>query len=389
MYAPQTGAPEMYKVILIILLPLLLGNILPDAKVRMFLNSPFHPDKTAKMTKVLINFSDSIPDDTLTIYFSTTNHPEAFSRNIHTAVCIDSLCRFVDITLYWEITGKYLGFSLPRGMELTKKEHTPFTESEYTRLNEILGDATSQLGYYTPDEIHPVKQTGVNTDGITGATLPDLTAWIVPEAAYTSYTLWHLTYGATRDSIAAYSKKNLLSNQLLTNLLNSNDSYNQITALQWIGETNLNCNQFIEPALIILHKGNYQSTGQALKFLKSCSIDKERLQKEVIQLLESEEFRIKNLAIEHIRESEKLTQPVARELLTHLKSDNYYLVNVILTLLENRYQPDYEDQLKLSILLESKNGNISNRIYYFLLNLPGQSPGLAKQLNQYRRKHGL
>jgi len=151
----------------------------------------------------------------------------------------------------------------------------------------------------------------------------------------------------------------------------------------------MNVNQFIEPALTILQSGNYQSSRQALKFLKLSGIDKERLQTESVKLLESEEFRIKNLAIEYIRESEKLTRPVAQELMNHINSNNYYLVNVTLSLLEKRYNPDYEDQLKLCKLLDSKNENVANRVYYFLLNLPVQSPDLVKQLNRYRRTNKL
>lgn len=368
---------------------LLMGSIQPDKKGRVFIDSPFRPDSAANISKVLINFSDSIYDDTLTIYFSATHQPEAFSRNIYTAVCIDSLCRPVDITLYWEVTGKFIGYSLPPGEELTKREHVPFLESDYKRLGEILSDSTSQLGYYSPEEIHPAKQAVKKTDGITGATLPDLAPWIVPEAAYTSYTIWHLTYGASRDSIINYTKKHLLSNQLLTNILQNKDPYNQIMALRWISESNMNSNQFIEPALTILQSGNYQSSRQALKFLKLSGIDKERLQMESVILLESEEFRIKNLAIDFIRESEKLTRPAAKELMNHINSDNYYLVNVILSLLEKRTNPNSEDQLKLSTLLDSKNENVANRVYYFLLNLPVQSPDLVKQLNRYRRTNKL
>ena len=379
----------MIKGIIIFFTVLLMGSIHPDKKGRIFIDSHFRPDTAARTTKVLINFNDSIPDDTLTIFFLANNFPEAFCRNIHTAVCIDSLCRLVDIKLYWEITGKFIGYSLPPGEELTKREHVPFLESDYKRLSEILSDSTSQLGFYSTEEIHPVKQAVKKSDGITGATLPDLSPWIVPEAAYTSYTLWHLVYGATRDSIMNYTKKNLLSNQLLTNILNNKDPYNKIMALRWVSESDMTASQFIEPALTILRSGSYQSSGQALKFLKFSGIDQERLQMESIKLLESEEFRIKNLAIEYIRESDKLTRPVAQALMNHLNNDNYYLVNVILSLLEKRYNPDYEDQLKLSTLLDSKNENVSNRVYYFLLNLPGQTPDLAKQLNRYRKKNGL
>ena len=280
-----------------------------------------------------------------------------------------------------------MGYSIPWGEELTKREHTPFSDADYKKLTEILSDSASQLGFYTLNEIHPVKHSVTRADGITGATAPDLASWIVPEAAYTSITLWHLTYGATRDSIMAYSKSHLVSNQLLTCLLQTVDPYNQKKALGWIGDSKLSDNQFIEYALSILHGTNYQSSLQALKFLKPSSIDKERLQIEVISLLGSEDFRIKNLAIEYIRESEKLTRKVALNLMTQLTSDNYYLVNVILTLLEKRYNPDSQDQLTLCSLLNSKNGNVSDRVYYFLLNLPNHSSDIAKQLNRYRRKN--
>jgi hypothetical protein len=120
--------------------------------------------------------------------------------------------------------------------------------------------------------------------------------------------------------------------------------------------------------------------------LKKCNLDKGRLQKEVVYLFDSKDFRTKNMAIDYFRESEKLNQPVARELMARLKGDNYYMVNVILSLLEKRFEPDHDDQHNLSLLLESKNVNISNRVYYFLLNLPNKSADIAKQLNRYRRK---
>jgi len=363
------------------------GNIRLDQFNRMFYNTPFRPDNASTKSKILINFHDSIPDDTLTIYFSNEKLPLAFSRAIHTPVCMDTLCRVVDIILYWEITGKYLGFSLPDGTELTKKKHTPFTDSDYKRLNQILSDSLSQLGFYTPAEIHPVKQEVVKTDGITGATIPDLQQWIVPEAAYSSYTLWHITYGQIRDTVVAYTKNHLLSNELIFNILQSHDPYNQTKALQWISQTNGNKEQFIENAFQILKNGNYLSAGQALKFLKSCTTDQKRLQKEVIQLLDDEDFRIKNLVIAYFNESVMLAPDVARELINRLKSENYYIVNVVLNILNKRYFPDYNDQQNLCLLLDSKNVNIANRGYYFLLLLPNQSPYLLKQLNRYRRKN--
>ncbi len=378
----------MFKVIsvLIICLFLMSGNTSFDDGKHLFVNPLFQPGKCLIKKKVLINFNDSIPDDTLTIYFSEPDLPSAFSRDIHTAVCLDTLCRVVDITLYWEITGKYLGFSLPSGTQLTKKEHTPFSEKDYSRLNEILSDSSSQLRTFTPEDIHPVKKSVNHTDGITGATLPDLASWIVPEAAYSSYTLWHITYGETRDTILTYTYNQLVSDQLLIKLLNEDDPYDQVKALQWSSSVKLKSSQYNDLVIRILHGKNYKSSGQALQFLKRNGMDLERLQKEVIPLLDSEDFRIKYVAIEYFRECQLLRPTVAREMMSRLYSDNYYLVNVILTLFEKRFQPDWDDQRNLSKLLANKNINIANRVYHFLLNLPDHSPALIKQLNRYRRK---
>ena len=373
--------------ILFLLQFLLSGNIPQEDRIRMVFNTTFRPDKIEKVSRILINFNDTIPNDSLTIYYTGINEPVAFSRDIHTAVCMDSLCRLVDITLFWEITGRYLGFKLPPGTELTKKKHLPFTEMDYNRLNEILSDSASQLGFYTPAEIHPAQPVKVKTDGISGATIPDLGPWIVPEAAYTSYTLWHLTYGSTPDSIVSYTKKHFISNSLLFKLLESKDAFSQLKGLQWTDQSNESCSQFIEPALKILHNGKFNSSGLALKFLKKCNLDEEKMQKEVIQLLDNEDFRIKNSAIEYFRSSAKLYQSVAKEMIKKTGSENYYLVNVILSLIEKKYQPDFEDQVQLSALLNSHSGSVANRVYIFLLNLPSKSPGLAKQLSRFKNSN--
>jgi hypothetical protein len=153
--------------VLIALFFLLSGSIRIEKDDRMFMRTSFSPERIEWTKKVLIQFKDSIPDDTLTIFYSNLEKPIGFCRNIHTAVCSDTVCRLVNVTIYWEITGKFLGYSVPGDEELTKKEHEPFLEIDYTRLGEILADSSSLLGLYSPEEITPVKTTIVKADGIT------------------------------------------------------------------------------------------------------------------------------------------------------------------------------------------------------------------------------
>ena len=310
------------------------------------------------------------------------NLPVAFSRKIHSTVCGDTVCRLVNLTIYWEVTGKFIGYSIPRNAELTKKDHVPFLESDYNRLSRILADSSSLLKFYTLDELGPYPKSVERIDGITGATIPDLSSWIVPNAAYTSCTLWHIAYGATRDSIQAYTRSHLLSKQMLNHLLQNSDSYNQNKAFQWIIGSKFDRIQFIDQALIVLHKGNFQAFGLALNFLKN-GIEKDRLQLQLVHLLGHEDFRIKNMAMEYLRESQKFSRPVAQELMTFLLSDNYYLVNGILSLMEKRYDPDLKDLLKISSLLRSKNTNIANRVYYFLLSKNARYQIITKKLEEY------
>ena len=48
--------------------------------------------------------------------------------------------------IYWNITGRYLGFELPVGEFLSKSEHKPFSEEEYERLNDLLADPSLPFG---------------------------------------------------------------------------------------------------------------------------------------------------------------------------------------------------------------------------------------------------
>jgi len=371
--------------IMIALLFLLSGNKNIKTGERMFFKTSFHPDKANRVNKLFFNFNDSIPDDTLKLYFSSDNLPVVFSRDISTAVCFDSLCRFVNLTLYWEVFGKYIGYSIRDGDELTKKEHTLFSQSDYIRLNEILNDSLSALKFYSLDKIISAKNAVGKVDGISGATIPNLEPWIVPEAAFTSFTLWHITYGATHDSIVAYTKKNLLFSDLLICALQNNDPFNQIKALEWISATHLSWDQFIEPALNILHSENYNASKQALKFLKKCNLSEEVLQKQMIPLFENDDLRFKNMVIDYVNSSKQLSISAAKEMINLLKSDNYYMVNTVLTLFAKKYHPDYEDQLHLCTLLRSKNINVANRAYNYLFNFSNQSPFIVRQLTHYRR----
>ena len=90
-----------------------------------------------KVVPFYTDIKDTIPNDTLLIYFDKNENPVKYSRKIITGVCIDGECRLVNIELFWNTTGRYLGFKLPKGEFLSKTEHDPFKSADYNRLHEL------------------------------------------------------------------------------------------------------------------------------------------------------------------------------------------------------------------------------------------------------------
>src|SRR5690606_36744825 len=127
---------------------LLISAFLPVDNIR-YSNPPSIKGEVASVKKHQINFTDTIPNDTLYQNLSKEGYPLSYFRKITTGICFDNKCRILDIVLFWDITGRYLGFELPKGEFLSKTDHDPFTKSEYERLHGILEDKQSPIGGFT------------------------------------------------------------------------------------------------------------------------------------------------------------------------------------------------------------------------------------------------
>ena len=130
--------------------------------------------------------------------------PLWFARNFHKVVCLTGECRMVHMWIYWDGAGNYLGYK-PDGKEpLTKTDHHEFSTEDHRKLHSILSDSVSVLKTLKQEEliILPEKiDQNLKVDAISGATRQYLQDYLVRNAAYTCYTLWHTVYGPTRDQI--------------------------------------------------------------------------------------------------------------------------------------------------------------------------------------------
>ena len=115
-------------------------------------------------------------------------------RRVFTEVCLTGECRPVDVGLYWQFTGKYLGIEVYRE-PLTKTDHSDFSPLDYSQLESILRNEWSDLREYSAEElVEPSASADDRVDGITGATRKVIGDAAVKDAVYTTYTIWHLIH---------------------------------------------------------------------------------------------------------------------------------------------------------------------------------------------------
>ncbi|MEX1002890.1 MAG: hypothetical protein WDZ35_12305 [Crocinitomicaceae bacterium] len=116
--------------------------------------------------------------------------PVAYRSLVFTPICSSEDCLPIHIELHWKLNGEFNAFSFVKGEILTKTDHVPFTEEDYRLLHKILIHQKSPFNKMSKEELTGDQP---RVDGVTGATNTELHGEYVPQALYTSYTLWHLS----------------------------------------------------------------------------------------------------------------------------------------------------------------------------------------------------
>ncbi|MFT5823066.1 MAG: hypothetical protein ACI8ZM_004325 [Crocinitomix sp.] len=172
------------------------------------------------------------------VYYLTTKDrkPIAYFSPVFTPVCIDGTCYPIKINLFWDLAGNYLKYSLDAREILTKVEHLPFTEFDYGLLHRVIANHKSALANYTIYELvdtMSISEKEAKVDGVTGATRPELQGAFVPDALYTSYTLWHLAR-KPQLQIEAYTINRIFHSQLFYHVLTTPQLGGQELALHYL-----------------------------------------------------------------------------------------------------------------------------------------------------------
>ncbi len=348
--------------------------------VRM--NVPAIQSKTARTDTITTKINDTIPDKKLVVYFDQENDPVKYSRNIETGVCIDGECRLVQVNLFWNTTGRYLGFEIPNGEYFSKKEHDPFSEEDYNHLHHILAEDNSPLSQYEIQDLVPEKKdSNAGIDAVSSATIDAILNYIVEDAVYTTYTLWHIVYGPTKREIEKQTTSKL-NNHLILKILNSGSIKDQIWVLNNIQkETELSdelCNKLIH---FIAGEDIYLAE-RAINVLQPKYIT-EDIQKELVDIFQKTSYLQQKIILQKLENINQLS-PQSIQIFSNLLPElNGTLSKAVIDLFSVHHIKNTFAEEAITKLLKSQNRYVAKQAAKYLINLEKKSTKTTKALNKY------
>lgn len=349
-----------------------------------FFNAPFNPDQIVSIDKRFVSFQDTILNDTIYIGFSDSNLPVAFYREINSGVCRDGVCLPVNLRVYWTVSGNYLGYKLAKGEILTKNKHDPFEEPDYKKLHLLLGDPQSLLANFTLEEMTAGNMESTQIDAVSSATLSHLRGYIVQGAAYTTHTLWHVTYGPSRDSILRVSS-DYVSLPLIQNMMHSKIE-DKVWALGQLNHLGAELIEVIPQVQQSIKTDNFYIKEKALASLRGSSLPDSVVQRIFYETFLQSDFGAKRLIIKYLSEYDYLSGNVTGKFVGLLPGENDATIGLIFNLLTSIQNEDNATVRQISLLLDHERKLLSRSAFRYLSSLGLREGWLDKKLKEYERR---
>ncbi|GAA0878161.1 hypothetical protein GCM10009119_11290 [Algoriphagus jejuensis] len=253
-------------------------------------------------------------DVTLYQYVSEEGFPVFYSRNVHTGVCYDNQCKLLNITLYWNPTGRYLGFELVDNEFLSKEDHVPFTDAEYVRLNKLLSDPDLPLGAFTFNQIAAKSKASLyKVDGVSGATAKDVLEYVVQGSAYTTFTLYELVYGDTKTEVESWTNE-VMNDAYLENVLTKSPYQDQLWAIDLIHGRILDYPRSKEIVLDLMGAPDYSLAEKCLNSVVPEDLTEIEFQNKLIDKFQFFDFGMKSRTVELLKETTQISLDVVYKL---------------------------------------------------------------------------
>ena len=251
----------------------LTGGCQAAGTIRTSLSDPLYPAQPARSYDIVTTRDDQ-------------GAPVRYSLHLVAATCFDGKCLPLDVTLHWDAIGRYDGFDVEPDRPLTRKEHDPFTEADYRRLDEVLRNPHSILGNHPLHYFAPTAKPSLEADGVdsvTGATPVALREAVVPGAAYSSWVLWRWVHGEIVDQLQARTRASC-TDALLMQYLETGDSGFVAFALDELVERGTLRPAFEQACYRVLEDAGRANCERALRALASAASDPVAVQGRIISL---------------------------------------------------------------------------------------------------------
>ena len=325
--------------------------------------------------------------DSLFLRQTSEGTPKSFYQHYSTGVCFDNQCRPLDIILHWSISGRYLGFEMPKGEFLSKTDHDPFTRKEYLQLNEILSNADlpfKDIKYH--ELMNQPESSSESADAISGATSERIKDIVVKNAAYTTYKLWKLVYGESQKFIEQYTEKHLNKSNLLT-VLNSQDRDDIFWGLTRMKDTLSFSIPIKNRLLFLIQSDDYYLSYNAVHAIpKTYLNDSDFLENLFLSYLNTSDASTKNVIFSKLKAAPGLSQNLVVKSRQTIPTMTPQEISSVIKLYEKHQINDLETCKVLVGILENKNNYISKKAYDFLIKIQTDDEFIAERLKAYKNQ---
>lgn len=343
---------------------------------------PFDWDNLSAISKTI---TDTNSGGIIQQVNTSENRPLFYAMDILGSVCFDNQCRQLNITVYWNITGRYLGFELPVKEFLSRHDHEPFDNEDYQQLNALLADPYLPLANVSFDELieHP-HSDDIGIDGVSGATSKDVLDYVVKGAAYTTYTLWNIVYGPSKALVRNLTQQQITPS-LLGLILKSPSSEDRIWGLDKIDAFKELDEQVTDALLQNISGENFFVAYSAINSITSIHLKSEPLQIQLFSIYEKVNYNLRRLIIEKLWEAPTISQEVinvSRDVLNELNGEQ---LGYFLELYHQHVVEDKKTHKAVAELLCSDNRFISRKAYNYLIHVQENDKEIIHALKKYER----
>jgi len=329
-------------------------------------------------------YKDTITNDFIYLRKSKADIPLYYYKIIQDGVCFDNECRLLNIIVYWNITGRYLGFELPKGEFLSKYDHEPFSESEYQRLHSLLADLSIPLDAVSFEKlIEQPKNKEETVDAVSGATSKSVADMVVKGAAYTTYKLWNIVNGSTMDIVSEFTEKQLTST-LIHRILHSPDKNDRLWALNRIDNTTELTLDLESSLLEMIASNDFYLAYNAIQSLDAIHLKSTELQQRLFLIYRNATQNIQKELLKKLGEAPILSSEVVTASRDFLLSLSGKQLDDVLKLYSKQGVNDLQTYKQISKILDNKNKYISKKAYNFLIETQTDDAFITERLNAYK-----